>query len=118
MSDESLQKDVLDELGDDRIEELARELGTSAAGAVTFVEATVAALPGPIGDGTLAGVLDRLTAPTAKAVSSRTGLPFADVSRALELLLPVVLSVLAERHREERGRSSGRSTGRAGSSGR
>ncbi|MER5971437.1 DUF937 domain-containing protein [Streptomyces sp. NPDC002055] len=97
MSDESLQREVLAELGDDRIQELAGELGTDAEGARTVVGTTVAALPSTLGDGTLAGVLGRLTEPTAETVSRQTGLPLASVTRALELLLPVVLSVIAKR---------------------
>jgi hypothetical protein len=100
MRDESLVKDVLVELGDDRIQELAAELGTGTEEARTVVEATVSALPASIGHGTLAGVLDRLTPPTAEAVSRQTGLPLRSVTPALELLLPVVLSVIAERHRQ------------------
>ncbi|MGP3922935.1 DUF937 domain-containing protein [Streptomyces sp. 8N616] len=99
MRDESLLRDVLAELGDDRIQELAGELGTDAGGARGVVEATVSVVPGTIGDGTLAGVLDRITAPTAEAVAARTGLSLDSVTRALELLLPVVLSVVAERRR-------------------
>ncbi|MGP4000950.1 DUF937 domain-containing protein [Streptomyces sp. 8N706] len=99
MSDESLQKDVLTELGDDRIQELAGELGTDADVARTVVGTTVSALPGTVGDGTLAGVLGRVTTPTAQTVSRQTGLPLASVTRALELLLPVVLSVIAKRRR-------------------
>ncbi|MGP3984836.1 DUF937 domain-containing protein [Streptomyces sp. KR80] len=97
MSDASLQQEVLAELGDDRIEELARELGTDSYGARQVVESTVTTLPEALGDGPLAGVLDRLATPTAETVSRQTGLPLPDVTRALELLLPVVLSVIAGR---------------------
>ncbi|MEV6317084.1 DUF937 domain-containing protein [Streptomyces sp. NPDC051776] len=99
MRDESLLSDVLSELGDDRLRELAGELGTDPRGAETVVEATVSALPASTGEGTLAGVMGRISAPTAVAVAERTGLPVDSVSRALELLLPVVLSVIADHRR-------------------
>ena len=43
----SLEQDVLDELGDDRLQELAGLLGTDAGGAQNVVGTTVAALSGP-----------------------------------------------------------------------
>ncbi|GAA0491670.1 DUF937 domain-containing protein [Streptomyces stramineus] len=121
MGDEALKKDVLDELGDDRIEELARELGTDAEGARRAVEATVDSLPeeltaparapagatgsgglgGGLGGGLMSGVIGRITAPVAEAVARRTGLPAASVARALELLLPVVVSTIARRRKRQ-----------------
>jgi hypothetical protein len=101
MRDDALQRDVLIELGDDRIQELAGELGTDLERARLVVEATVSALPRTIGTGTMAGVLDRLTTPTADIVARQAGLPLGSVTRALELLLPVVLSVVAGRRQAQ-----------------
>ncbi|MEV6670311.1 DUF937 domain-containing protein [Streptomyces sp. NPDC051162] len=110
MGDDSLQKDVLQELGDDRIEELAGELGTDTETAKRVVEATVAELPDELtaapagvqglaglGGGLMSGVLAKLSGPVANAVAKKTGLPPATVARALELLLPVVLTTIAKR---------------------
>lgn len=111
MGDDSLQKDVLQELGDDRIEELAGELGTDTEAARRVVEATVAELPDELtaapagvqglaglgGGGLMSGVLAKLSGPVANAVAKKTGLPPATVARALELLLPVVLTTIAKR---------------------
>ncbi|MFC5721654.1 hypothetical protein ACFP1Z_15895 [Streptomyces gamaensis] len=117
MGDETLRNDVLDELGEDRIEELARELGTDTDGARRVVEVTVAELPadltegpaalpagavgfgGALGGGLMSGVLARISGPVARAVARRTGLPVATVERALELLLPVVLTVIMKRRK-------------------
>ncbi|MET9417649.1 DUF937 domain-containing protein [Streptomyces klenkii] len=129
MGDEALQKDVLDELGEDRIQELAGELGTDADGATRMVRETVTALPeeltrengaapagvaglggfgglgglgqGP-GGGLMSGVLGRITKPVAETVAKRTGLPAAQVARALELLLPVVMTAIAKRRGRKR----------------
>ncbi|NUK38424.1 hypothetical protein HRW12_32830, partial [Streptomyces lunaelactis] len=49
MSDESLQTDVLNELGDEKFEEIAGLLGTNAAGATSVVETTVTAVSGWVG---------------------------------------------------------------------
>ncbi|MFF3246484.1 hypothetical protein ACFYWY_22765 [Streptomyces sp. NPDC002870] len=46
MSDVSFQKDVLPELGDDKLQEIAGLLGTDAAGAQRVVESTVSAMSG------------------------------------------------------------------------
>jgi hypothetical protein len=49
MSDEtSFQQDVLRELGDDRLQEIAGVLGTDAAGAQDVVGSSVAALSGEL----------------------------------------------------------------------
>ncbi|MEU8568875.1 hypothetical protein AB0C51_11020 [Streptomyces pathocidini] len=100
MRDEALLRDVLAELGDDRVQELAGELGTGPEGAREVVGATVAALPASVGDGSPVGVLSKLTGPTAQSVAELTGLPLPAVTRALELLLPVILSVIGERRRD------------------
>ncbi|MFG2178157.1 DUF937 domain-containing protein [Streptomyces abikoensis] len=122
MADDSLRADVLDELGDDRIEELAQELGTDTEGAKQVVAATVDELPaeltgggppggapglgglggglaGGLGGGLMSGVLGRITRPVAEAVAKRTGLPPATVAKALELLLPVVMTTIAKRRK-------------------
>ncbi|PKV85821.1 DUF937 domain-containing protein [Streptomyces sp. TLI_146] len=125
--DSSFERDVLNELGDDGLRELAQQLGTDPAGAQQVVEsaasgladelppdavASEAAAPpqdpplegvatlgglGAVGGGLMAGVLAKATKPVATAVAKKTGLPVATVTRGLELLVPVVLAVLSKR---------------------
>jgi hypothetical protein len=114
----SLQDDVLDELGDDKVQEIAGLLGTDDPGAREVVGTTVSALSGEaetvetpheaplqgvatLGGfatgGLMAGVLAKGAKPVANAVAKRTGLPPATVSRVVEMLIPVVLTVLTKR---------------------
>ncbi|MEU3740174.1 DUF937 domain-containing protein [Streptomyces sp. NPDC032198] len=131
----SLEKDVLDELGDDKLQEIAGLLGTDAAGAQDVVGTTVSALSGNLQEkaedpaeaeeveqafaeatppqgiagfggfgglaagGMLSGVLAKMSRPVAQAVAKRTGLPAATVTRVIELLIPVLLTVLTKRAR-------------------
>ncbi|MFJ4406388.1 MULTISPECIES: DUF937 domain-containing protein [unclassified Streptomyces] len=139
MSDRPLQDEVLTELGDERLQELADRLGTDTDAARQVVGASVGSLTGVVtdeavtpggtaelsqaleqaasepepltgvagfaglgtgvGGGLLTTVLRKATAPTARAVSKRTGLPVAAVTGALETLIPVVATVLAKRAR-------------------
>ncbi|MDX6363454.1 MAG: hypothetical protein QOC85_2464 [Streptomyces sp.] len=120
----SLQKDVLDALGDDKLQEIAGVLGTDAAGARQVVGTTVSELSGGVqeeaaaappeeaplqgvvtlgglggvaGGGLLAGMLAKVSKPVAQAVAKKTGLPAPAVTRVIELLIPVVLTVLTKR---------------------
>jgi hypothetical protein len=120
----SLQKDVLDELGDDKLQEIAGVLGTDAAGARQVVGTTVSELSGGVqeeaaaappeeaplqgvvtlgglggvaGGGLLAGMLAKVSKPVAQAVAKKTGLPAPAVTRVIELVIPVVLTVLTKR---------------------
>ncbi|MGW6023968.1 DUF937 domain-containing protein [Streptomyces sp. NPDC055099] len=135
----SLQRDVLDELGDDKLQEIAGLLGTDAAGAQDVVGTTVNALSGNLQEkaedpaeaaeveqalaetapaepppqgiagfggfgglaagGMLSGVLAKMSKPVATAVAKKTGLPAATVTRVIELLIPVLLTVLTKRAR-------------------
>ncbi|MFE1952359.1 DUF937 domain-containing protein [Streptomyces sp. NPDC059524] len=128
-----LARDVLDELGDERLQELAGLLGTDASGAHEVVDDTVSALSGGLREragegpdgaaevqeafaeaqqqplqgaftlgglasgGLLAGLLSKLSRPVADAVAKKTGLPVANVTRGIELLIPVILAVLSKR---------------------
>lgn len=113
-----LQDDVLDELGDEKLREIAGLLGTDDTGAREMVGTTVSALSGEaetvetpheaplqgvatLGGfatgGLMAGVLAQEAKPVANAVAGRTGLPPAAVSRVVEMLVPVVLTVLTKR---------------------
>lgn len=135
-SENSLKKDVLDELGDDKLQEIAGLLGTDAAGAQDVVGTTVTELSGNLREkaedpaeaeeveqalaeasppqgiagiagfggfgglaagGMLSGVLAKMSRPVANAVAKKTGLPAASVTRVIELLIPVVLTVLTKR---------------------
>lgn len=135
-SGNSLKNDVLDELGDDKLQEIAGLLGTDAAGAQDVVGTTVTELSGNLREkaedpaeaeeveqalaeasppqgiagiagfggfgglaagGMLSGVLAKMSRPVANAVAKKTGLPAASVTRVIELLIPVVLTVLSKR---------------------
>ncbi|MFF1394383.1 DUF937 domain-containing protein [Streptomyces sp. NPDC058287] len=133
----SLQKDVLDELGGDRLGEIADLLGTDAAGAQDVVGTTVSELSGGLREkatadpaqaeevrqalaeteeqqplqgvatfgglgglaagGLMSGILSKMSRPVANAVARKTGLPPATVTRVVELLIPVLLTVLTKR---------------------
>ncbi|WP_217208268.1 DUF937 domain-containing protein [Streptomyces sp. AC550_RSS872] len=114
----SLQDDVLDELGDERIADIAVLLDTDEAGARQMVGTTVAALSGEaetvatphdapltgvatLGGfatgGLMAGLLAEEARPVAVAVARRTGLAPGAVSRVVETVIPVVLAVLTKR---------------------
>ena len=115
----SLETDVLDELGDDRLQEIAGLLGTDGTGARKVVGTTVSALSGEVQNtpvpeeeaplqgvstlgglatgGLMAGVLAKVSKPVANAVSKKTGIPAPTVARVIELVIPVVLTVLAKR---------------------
>ncbi|MBD0747411.1 DUF937 domain-containing protein [Streptomyces sp. CBMA152] len=122
MSDDStFEQDVLNELGDDGLEQLAQELGTDPAGARAVVGTATSELAGELpglspapdepplqgvatlgglgmaGGGVMATVLAKVAKPVARTVSKKTGLPEPTVTRALELLIPVALTVLSKR---------------------
>ncbi|MGP9020743.1 DUF937 domain-containing protein [Streptomyces sp. BR1] len=120
MSDDStFEQDVLNELGDDGLEQLAQELGTDSAGARAVVGTAASELAGELpslppeepplqgvatlgglgmaGGGVTATVLAKVAKPVARTVSKKTGLPEPTVTRALELLIPVALTVLSKR---------------------
>jgi hypothetical protein len=124
MSDQPLKDEVLDELGDDRLQEIAGLLGADADDTRRFVGDSVASLTGVLtdesitpggtaelcqameqatagrsGDGPLIEVLGKAAGPSAKAVSKNSGLPVAAVAEALDAIIPVVASVLADRAR-------------------
>ncbi|MCX4981000.1 DUF937 domain-containing protein [Streptomyces sp. NBC_00572] len=131
---ESFENDVLGELGDDRLQEIAGLLGTDAAGAQEVVGSSVAELSGELrlaaaepasadevraaveevtsaepplqgvagfgglaAGGLMAGVLGKLARPAANAIAKRTGIPAATVTRAVDILIPVVLAVMTKR---------------------
>ncbi|MGC9538191.1 DUF937 domain-containing protein [Streptomyces sp. UG1] len=114
----SLQDDVLGELGDDRIVDIAELLGTDDAGAREMVCTTVSALSseaetvatphdapltgivtlgGFATGGLMAGVLAEEAGPVARVVAERTGLPPAAVSQVVEMVIPAELAVLTKR---------------------
>ncbi|GHG94168.1 DUF937 domain-containing protein [Streptomyces lanatus] len=114
----SLQDDVLDELGDDRIGEVAGLLGTDEAGARQMICTTVSALSdkaetvatphdapltgvatvgGFATGGLMAGALAEEAERVSAAVAHRTGLPPGPVSRVVETVIPAVLATLTKR---------------------
>ncbi|MDJ0463680.1 DUF937 domain-containing protein [Streptomyces sp. H27-C3] len=148
MNDDSLQKDVLDELGDDKLQEIAGLLGTDTAGAQDVVQSSVSALSGGLEEkavaatpeeaeevrlaiadaaepplqgvatlggglggmlsgGLMGGVLAKIARPAAAAVAKRTGLPVASVTKAFEVVLPVVVAVLSKRAARGKATASG-----------
>ncbi|MEV8315431.1 DUF937 domain-containing protein [Streptomyces sp. NPDC059900] len=152
-ADTSLEKDVLDELGDDRLQEIAELLGTDAAGAQDVVGTTVSALSGNLQEkaedpveapeveqafaeasppqgvvgfggfgglaagGMLSGMLAKMSRPVANAVAKKTGLPAASVTRVIELLIPVLLTVLTKRARRSSGAGAPGAPGPGGGAG-
>ncbi|MHA5048751.1 DUF937 domain-containing protein [Streptomyces sp. SD15] len=123
----SLEDEVLDELDDDRLQEIANLLGTDDTGAREMVGTTVSALSGEVRaapapetppeeaplqgvstlggfatGGLMAGVLAKVSKPVANAVAKKTGIPAATVTRVIELLIPVVLTVLTKRAARKR----------------
>ncbi|MFI6941886.1 DUF937 domain-containing protein [Streptomyces sp. NPDC050418] len=146
-----LEKAVIDELGDDKLQEIAGLLDTDAAGAQNMITETVSALSGGmqekaqgapedvdevrqafaevdeaagaaplqgvatlggglgglLGGGMMAGMLGKMSKPVAQAVSKKTGIPAATVSRAIELLIPVLLAVLTKRAASTKGGGGG-----------
>lgn len=150
MTDDSFQQEVLDELGDHRLQEIADALDTDTGAAAAVVGTSVSTLSGELkdaaetpdqagevrdalgeltepplrgavtlggglGGGLMAGVLARLARPAAAAVAERTGMPVATVSKAFELLIPVVLTVLTRRAANRR--SPGAAPGTPGAPG-
>ncbi|MGX9886931.1 DUF937 domain-containing protein [Streptomyces sp. NPDC002276] len=121
MSEDSattFQGAVLDELGGEKVQEIAGLLGTDEAGAREVVGTTASALSGEAATvetpqeaplqgvatlggfatgGLMAGVLAKAAKPVANAVAKKTGLPPATVARVVEMLIPVVLTVLTKR---------------------
>ncbi|WP_416965470.1 DUF937 domain-containing protein [Streptomyces sp. Agncl-13] len=124
MSEDSataFQGAVLDELGDDKVQEIAGLLGTDEAGARDVVGTTASALSGEAAaaetvetpteaplqgvatlggfatGGLMAGMLAKAARPVANAVAKKTGLPPATVARVVEMLIPAVLAVLTKR---------------------
>jgi hypothetical protein len=57
----------------------------------------VSTLGGFATGGLMAGVLAKVSKPVANAVAKKTGIPAATVTRVIEMLLPVVLTVLSKR---------------------
>ncbi|MCX5226337.1 DUF937 domain-containing protein [Streptomyces sp. NBC_00233] len=131
---ETFEDEVLNELGDDRLQEIAGLLGTDPAGAQAVVGSSVAELSGELrqaaaepasadevraavdevtsaepplqgvagfgglaAGGLMAGVLGRLARPAANAIAKKTGIPAATVTRAVDILVPVVLAVMTKR---------------------
>ncbi|MDX6332050.1 MAG: hypothetical protein QOI83_4433 [Streptomycetaceae bacterium] len=124
MSDRPLKDEVLEQLGDDRLQEIAGLLGSDADDVRRFVGDSVASLTGVLtdesitpggtaelcqameqatagrsGDGPLIALLGKATGPAALAVSEKSGLPVAALTGALDAIIPVVASVLADRAR-------------------
>ncbi|MCW2873503.1 DUF937 domain-containing protein [Actinacidiphila oryziradicis] len=124
MSDRPLKDEVLEQLGDDRLQEIAGLLGSDADDVRRFVGDSVASLTGVLtdesitpggtaelcqameqatagrsGDGPLIALLGKAAGPAALAVSEKSGLPVSALTAALDAIIPVVASVLADRAR-------------------
>ncbi|TKA13370.1 DUF937 domain-containing protein [Actinacidiphila oryziradicis] len=124
MSDRPLKDEVLEQLGDDRLQEIAGLLGSDADDVRRFVGDSVASLTGVLtdesitpggtaelcqameqatagrsGDGPLIALLGKAAGPAALAVSEKSGLPVSALTGALDAIIPVVASVLADRAR-------------------
>ncbi|MFF8729364.1 DUF937 domain-containing protein [Streptomyces sp. NPDC015171] len=146
MSESSFQDEVLGELGDDKLAEIAALLSTDTGSARSVVAETVGAMSGDLrqkadtddgdgaevrqavaevtdpplqgvaafggllGGGMMAGVLTKMSKPLANAVSRKTGIPAATVTRVIEMLIPVVLAVFARRAAAAKGSGPGAGT--------
>lgn len=113
-----------DTLDDDRLQEIAELLGTDTTTAQAVVDATVSAVSGGLhdravsnpgevqqalaevqeapldgldADGLMGTLLLRVSGPASHNVARRTGLAPATVSQVIELLIPVLLTVLSSR---------------------
>lgn len=74
---------------------------TSAlAGVVPFAS-------GALGGGMLATIIGRTSMPVARAVSQRTGIPMAQVSRAMKILTPIAMTAVSRTARNRRVRAEG-----------
>ncbi|MFW6693598.1 DUF937 domain-containing protein [Streptomyces sp. MAR4 CNX-425] len=157
MRDKPIHKAVLDDLGPERLHQVADELGTGNRGAKRVVGETVAALTGSLaeeaasahgaheveqaldeaqeaapagagvrpvkgasalagarpfaggglGGGMLATIIGRTSMPVARAVSQRTGIPMAQVSRALKILTPVAMAAVSRTAKNRRVEAEG-----------
>lgn len=162
MRDKPIHKAVLDDLGPERLHQVATELGTGNRGAKRVVGETVAALTGSLaqeassahgaheveqaldeaqgaapagagvgvrpvkgtsalagampyaggglGGGMLATIIGRTSMPVARAVSQRTGIPMAQVSRALKILTPIAMTAVSRTAKNRRIEAEGLST--------
>lgn len=122
--EDSLEKDVRDTLDAALLQEIADVLGTDTSAAQAIVDSTVSALSGGLhdravtspgevqqalaevqeapldgldADGLMGGLLVRVSGPAAHTVARQTGLAPATVSQVIELLIPVLLTVLSRR---------------------
>lgn len=62
---------------------------------------------GALGCGMLATIVGRTSMPVARAVSQRTGIPMAQVSRALKILTPVAMAAVSRAARNRDVRADG-----------
>ncbi|UGY91529.1 DUF937 domain-containing protein [Streptomyces gobiensis] len=98
MTDQALEGDVLDELGPDRIQEIADILGTDTAGAIEVIRTSLAYVSSAFGRTATTGDRTKaLTHPAAESVVHKTGLPDEAVVAAMERLVPIMLTVLDRR---------------------
>ncbi|SDK97342.1 protein of unknown function [Streptomyces indicus] len=82
----------------DEVRQAFAEVGEAANAAPLQGVATLGGgLGGMLSGGMMAGVLAKVSKPVAQAVSKKTGIPAATVSRGIELLIPVLLAVLTKR---------------------
>ncbi|WP_030681791.1 DUF937 domain-containing protein [Streptomyces sp. NRRL B-1347] len=73
MSDTSFEDDVLDELGDDKLQEIATLLGTDAAGARDVVGTTASTLSAPLQQEAAAQAPDPAAGPPLQGVATLGG---------------------------------------------
>lgn len=62
---------------------------------------------GAFGGGMLATIVGRTSMPVARAVSQRTGIPMAQVSRALKILTPVAMTAVSRTAKNRNVRAEG-----------
>ncbi|GAA2136604.1 DUF937 domain-containing protein [Streptomyces synnematoformans] len=82
----------------------------AAAGPAKDTSALVGAVPftgGAPGGGMLATIIGRTSMPVARAVSQRTDIPMAQVSRALKILTPVVMTAVSRTAKNRKVQAEG-----------
>ncbi len=96
----------------DEMRQAFAEVGEAATATPLQGVATLGGgLGGLLSGGMMAGVLAKMSKPVASAVSKKTGIPAATVSRGIEMLIPVLLAVLAKRASAGKGGGAPKASG-------
>lgn len=110
----TLAEDAKSQQGAKQLTEALNEAPTPTAGSVgpstggTPLKGVMAFAGGSaLSGGIMGSVLGKVTMPVAKAVSARTGLPVAQVSKAMRILLPIAMTAISQLAKKKKVRASG-----------